>query len=139
MEPNQHYLDGSFKFTGGASLQVGWISSFMSDYRGWLTTPQTLTYTLPRRTHRARESRLFLIRDDYCIDFNIVTLDANDAQIDLHQKIGNTKSTYVYRKQLNNYRTIVIQLGGTSKPYRRAKIGEVLFGGVLEEFNRDNL
>ena len=138
LEHNQFLLDGSYVFPTEENGQVGWWSSEISNSNGILETPQVLEFTFTESQSSVGFMVIFDDKaDEYASDFNIEIFDLSNALLSEDNVVGNTKHTYISETPVDGYGKVRITFTKTSKPFRRVRVCEVVFG-IIQTFDGSN-
>ena len=138
LEHNQFLLDGSYDFPDTDNGQVGWWSSEISNSNGILETPQVLEFTFTESQSSVGFMVIFDDKaDEYASDFNIEIFDLSNSLLSEDNVIGNTKHTYISETPVDGYGKVRITFTKTSKPFRRVRVCEVVFG-IIQTFDGSN-
>ena len=139
-ETDRWKLDGSFKLLpdSGPYGEVGWWSDILSAADGTFTPNQTLTFVFST-THSSIGLTVTFdsVNGEYATDYTVNTYDSSDVLIDTFD-IVNTDSISIINTPIANYKKIEIVIKEWSKPYRRARVLEVVFG-ILKVFEGNSL
>lgn len=139
LEKDYFLLDGSFELPDESDNgEVGWWSGEISDENGILITPQILEFNFTKDHSSAGFTVVFDNKaNEYASDFTIQAYDSLGTLLNEDVVIGNTLHTYRSNMPVDDYRKVVITFTKTSKPYRRVRVCEVVFG-LIEIFDKDN-
>lgn len=139
LEKDYFLLDGSFELPDESDNgEIGWWSGEISDENRILITPQVLEFNFTK-DHSSVGFTIFFDNkaNEYASDFTIKVYDSMGILMDEDIVTDNNSNVYVSDMPVDRYRKVVITFTKTSKPYRRIRVCEVLFG-IVEIFDKDN-
>lgn len=137
-ETDRTKLDGSFTFMSANALErghVGWVSDNLSDADGlFIDTSIYVEYT------NVHTSAGFTIvfdteQDEYAEEFTVTILDDLSNIIYQQNVTNNTSAVYNLVQPLTNFRKILVEFEKWSKPFRRARVAELIAGLYLQYDN----
>lgn len=139
LEKDYFLLDGSFDLPDESDNgEIGWWSREISDKNGTLITPQGLEFNFTKDHSSIGFTIVFDNKaNEYATDFTIQVYSSFGTLLYEDVVAGNKLNTYVSDTPVDGYRKVVIIFTKTSKPYRRVRVCEVVFG-IIEIFNKDN-
>ena len=140
LERNYWALDGTFEPPKAdlSGEETGWWSGVLSGEDGRFEETPSLAFdfTLPH------SSVGFTIHFDeaageWATDFDLMTYDAEGNRLSLEEVRGNSGPVYVSSVPSYGYRRLELVFRRTSRPFRRVRVAEVVFG-VVQSFRKDN-
>lgn len=139
LEQDYFKLDGTFKLPSRTDNgQVGWWSSALSGPDSIFAPSQVLEFNF---TESQSSVGFTIIFDDKAnevpSDFTIQTYDGSDTLLSEDIVVGNTNITYVSSESSDGYEKVRLTFTKTSKPYRRVRVCEVIFG-IIQIFDNSN-
>lgn len=139
LEKDYFLLDGSFELPDETDNgEIGWWSGEISDENGELAVPQVLEFNFTKNHSSIGFTIVFDNKaNEYATDFTIQIYDSIGNLLNEDVVIGNTSSVYISEMPVENYRKAKIIFTKTSKPFRRVRVCEVVFG-IVEYFDKDN-
>lgn len=139
LEPGYFLLDGSFIMPDTIiNDEVGWWSNEISDENGILLTPQVLEFNFIEEHSSIGFTIIFDEKaNEYSEEFIIQVFDDTNTLLNEDIVTENKSSKYISDMPVDGYRKVKITFSKTSKPHRRIRVCEVIFG-IIETFNRDN-
>lgn len=137
LEPNYFLLDGSFVLPDeNDNGEIGWWSGEISDVQGNIN--QVLEFNFIESHSSIGFTVIFDDKaNEYAADFVIQVYGENNMLLGEDIVIGNNSSKYISDMPVDNYRRVKLTFTKTSKPFRRVRVCEVVFG-IIEVFNKDN-
>ncbi|MEA4894565.1 MAG: hypothetical protein VB064_04810 [Oscillospiraceae bacterium] len=133
LEPDMWLLGGGYEILN--SQDIPFWSSAMSDENGDFTSPPAIEIGFDERyTTLGVSLRFSPDTGDYCTSVDIewyqgTTLLASES-------FAPTGTAYFCANTVTAFDRVVISLNATNKPYRYARLGQILFG-VVREFGPD--
>lgn len=142
LEPNSWVLDGTYKIMPDdvADIQTGWWSDVLSGEHGTFETPPSLTAYFDGEAVDTAGFTLFFdaTADSYPDSIRVTTYAADQTTIVEQATFPNSRHTCVIDFPVQGYYAVTFEFLSTSKPRRRVRLCEVLFG-VVQIFNNDNI
>ena len=131
-EPDIWLLDGSFTLPSrnGGNGETGWFSEAMSDANGNINV--SLTYNFATSQNSAGFTLVFDTRSgEVASDFTVTTY--HDSSVISSIAINGNESTKVFFDlQSYGYNKVVVNFKKTSRPYRRVRLTEFIFGQTVK-------
>lgn len=142
LEDDCWVLDGTCDLLpdSAAGLQTGWWSNVLSGADGlfasapWLkfafggTAISTIGFTLA----------FDALTDNYAASVRATCYASNGTTIIKQQTFSNNKAKCIIDMPVQNYYSVKFEFLATSKPYRRVRLSECLFG-VVQQFDRHSI
>ncbi len=139
LEKDYFLLDGSFELPDELDNgEIGWWSNEISDVNGDLSTAQVLIFAFTQDQSSVGFTIIFDDKaNEYAIDFKIQVYDSVDTLINEDVVTENALNTYISEMPIDGYRKVVVTFTKTSKPFRRVRVCEVVFG-IIQTFDENN-
>jgi hypothetical protein len=139
LEKDYWALDGTFDLLPRdiSTLQTGWWSSVISNTDGAFTTNPALAFSWPDNQSSVGYTICFdEATGDYASKFIVRVRDAAGKLIN-ERTIENNSPRCVVDMPTEGYRSVSFVFLSTSKPRRRVRVAEVLFG-IVQHFTEAN-
>lgn len=140
LEPDSWALDGTFEILPSdlAEAQVGWWSG-LSGADSTFTTPPALSFYFGGIAISTIGFTLYLDgAAGLPTEIEITTYAADQTTVIFQKTFSNNKALFIADMPVQNYYKVKFEFMRTSKPFRRVRVLETLFG-VVQLFDRDNL
>lgn len=142
LELNAWGLDGKHKIMPDdvTGLQTGWWGDVLSDENGDFASPPTLSFYFGGAPIDTIGFMLYFddTADSYPASIRVTTYDADQATIIQQETFTNNKHNCVIDMPVQGYYKVKFEFLSTSKPWRRVRLAEALFG-IVQEFDGDSL
>lgn len=140
LEPNFWALDGSMSILKDdyTDVQTGWYTSAISDSDGTFMVPPTLTFSFSSDISSIGFTLIFdSISEQWSTHFDVATYDALNNLI-TQKTVFNYDSLCAIDLPSTDYRKVVFTFYKTSKPQRRVRVCECLFG-IVQKFDKSSI
>ncbi len=141
LEDNYWILDGSCVLPDKNIIekeQRGWWSEDLSDENGVFLTPPSLLFSWKTSQSSVGFTVFFDDKgEEYPTVFRVRAFDA-EGKLIADKTFSNEEVKCEVLMPVENYLSLELSILKTSKPYRRARISEVMFG-VIKEFSNANI
>lgn len=131
-ETNLWALDGTFQLPrrNGGNGETGWFSEAMSDANGNIDVSLTYNFSVPQNS--AGFTLVFDTRSGECAsDFTVTTYNGSSVVSSI-AITGNEESKVFFDLQSYGYNKLIVRFTKTSKPYRRIRLTEFIFGQTVK-------
>lgn len=139
LEKDYFLLDGSFELPGESDNgEIGWWSGEISDENCILISPQVIEFNFTKDHSSIGFTVVFDNKaNEYAADFTLQVYNGSGVLLYEDVVTNNKLNTYISDTPVDGYRKVVITFTKTSKPFRRVRVCEVVFG-IIEIFDKDN-
>jgi hypothetical protein len=121
-----------------STAQTGWWSG-LSDAEGAFDTPPELSFYFGGIVISTIGFTLYFDgAAGLPTSIRITTYEADQTTVIEQQTFANNKAFFVAEMPVQNYYKVTFEFLATSKPYRRVKVTECLFG-IVQLFDRNSL
>lgn len=140
LELNSWLLDGGFEILPDSltGVQTGWWSG-LSDIDGVFETPPVLSFSFGGLAISTIGFTIYF--DDSAgvpTSIKITTYDADQTTVIGQDTFTNSQAVFVADMPVQNYYKVDFEFLTTSKPYRRVRVLECLFG-IVQNFDRNSI
>lgn len=135
-------LDGTFSIVPDdlTGIQTGWWSDVLSDEDGLFLTPPSVSFYFGGAAIDTVGFTLCFddTVDSYPVSIRVTTYDADQTTIIEQETFVNDNAKLVINMPVTEYYAVMFEFLSTSKPHRRVRLAECLFG-IVQYFDNDNL
>ena len=139
-EKNLWLLDGTFELPSRekSNGECGWWSEEISDEKGSFSSEPQLTYSFDTPQYSNGFTLVFDTKTHEILSAFTLTTYLDEKVMNSVQVTDNRDTICVVNCPSAGYNKLVITLEQTAKPFRRARITEVVFG-YLQRFDRQKI
>jgi hypothetical protein len=142
LEPDSWALDGTYEIMPAdvAGIQTGWWSDVLSGADGAFAVPPYLSFEFGGAAISTIGFTLAFdgITDNYATSIRVTCYALDGTTIIAQETHENNDAMCVLDMPVQNYYSVKFEFLATSKPYRRIRLCECLFG-IVQRFNRHSL
>lgn len=140
LEPDLWALDGTFEIMPDdvSEIQTGWWNDVLSGEDGGFDVPPSLSFVFGGLAISTIGFMLYFDRTNDSFPTLIKVMTYRNSALVEQKTFNNDRRDCVIDMPVQDYDSVTFEFLETSKPYRRIKLLECLFG-IVQEFNKENL